>query len=357
MPSKTILDLSNYHYTQPKDLPNWNQAYFQKHAQTGDVLVFTGTSLAAKFIELTGPYSHVAIVVRFGHHPSELMVCEAQQQVGFRCYQSWRMFEDYWGDNQPIGAKTSLYRVLTLDESSQHELVQSAQKLMGSLYSNKRIAQIIMRWIKHKISGKNQLPVLPIDFNHLECAEAVEWLFSQFGLSLPDDKGLGAFTPSSIVADGSPLQKLSDIVYAKNVTDTSRRVIAGNPYTKKIDWLTTVAQRLNSGGQLYFFDKHRLSGLARELLPQDPMEFSVDYPFAESRRYLRQSANASVGSNADSADFGRALLATGVVSLLLLSVGLLFILKKLVQRPTKLRQQQNAARATENIQWRSATVV
>ena len=176
---------------QLKPKQQWNQAYFQKHAQTGDVLVFTGTSLASKFIELTGPYSHAATVVRFGHHPSELMVCEAQQQVGFRCYQGWRMFQDYWGDNQPIGAKTSLYRVPSLDQTSKHELVKSAQKLMGSLYSNKRIAQIVLHWIAHKITGKDQ-PFLPVDFNHLECAEAVEWLFSQFGLSLPDDKGLSS---------------------------------------------------------------------------------------------------------------------------------------------------------------------
>jgi hypothetical protein len=346
MPLKTIIDLSGYHYSQQLNLPSWDQSYFQAHAQTGDVLVFSGTSLASKFIELTGPYSHTAIVVRFGDHPDELMVCEAQQQVGFRCFQSWRMFDDYWGDNQPIGANTSLYRVADLTALHKHRLISSVRQLLGSLYSNKRIAQIVLHWIAHKITGKDQ-PFLPVEFNHLECAEAVEWLYAKIGKSLPDDKTIGAFTPSSIVAADSPLKQISDIVYTKKVTDVSRRVIDPNQYSKQINWLTTVAQRLASGGRVHALEKNTLSRLARELLPGESTVLSSVNLFAPSDRHLRQASNVSAKNVSGGNDFGRLLVATGVMSLLLLSVGLLFILKKLIHQPRKVSRQSNSALAAE----------
>ncbi len=185
-----------------KDLPAnvslWTLEKFIDQAQTGDLIFFHGTTSMGRFIELTGPYSHVAMVMRMQDSENTVMVFEAQESVGFRDITAKRLYTNYWADNRPFNGRAFVFRPRkSLNANEQRLLYRSALNLLGSMYSNSHIDDMILRWINYHLSHQNQRPVLQPEYNHLVCSEATYLLYRSINRSLPYDVHYGDYTPSS----------------------------------------------------------------------------------------------------------------------------------------------------------------
>jgi hypothetical protein len=194
---------SNFEHTSslPTNVTLWNQNQFKSQAQTGDLIFFHGTTSMGRVIELTGLYSHVAMVIILPDSEKTVLVCEAQQSVGVRCITVERLFTDYWADNKSFGGRAFVFRPrqpLSLVE--QDTLYRSAINLMGSLYSNDHIKKMVLRWIDYHLSHHDQRPILEPEYNHLVCSEATLLWFRSINRTLPYDPHYGDYTPSSEAA-------------------------------------------------------------------------------------------------------------------------------------------------------------
>ena len=185
----------------PANASLWTLDEFVDLARTGDLIFFHGTTSMGRFIELTGPYSHVAMVIRMQDSDGSLMVFEAQESVGFRDITAKRLFTNYWADNRPFSGRAFVFRPRkSLSMNEQQQLYRNAMNLLGSLYSNGHIDQMILRWIDYHLLHRVQRPVLQPEYNHLVCSEAAYLLYSSINRSLPYDDHYGDYTPSSEAA-------------------------------------------------------------------------------------------------------------------------------------------------------------
>ena len=275
------------------------------------------------FAELTGVYSHTAIAVKVPDSRGTLLVCESQSEVGFRCFKAWRLFEDYWGDNQPFNGRAIVYRSrdgFSVDEAKR--LYDSVMQLMGSLYSSKRIDQIVARYIAYAATKKPQRPILAPEFNHLICSEATQWLYRSVNTSrqLPPDWRFGAYTPTSIV-NCSELQPVSELKrFAFTQEQPIRDCLSDQKRSQR--WLNKLATRMANGGRLQQSEQAALQQVNQcwsDLSRSNGL-------FSDARRLA--SSNTSTLSGASTPLGLQILLGTGVSAAVLVIVALFYWVKK-----------------------------
>jgi len=309
--------------TRIPDVPALNQEDFANFIKQGDVIMFHVDNSMGHVIELTGLYSHTAIVVEVPDSQKTLLVCEAQSQVGFRCFKAWRLFEDYWGDNKPFDGRAIVYRSKTAfspDEALR--LYDSVMQLMGSLYSSNRIEQIVARYIAYAATKKPQRPILAPEFNHLICSEATQWLYRSVNTSrqLPPDWRLGAYTPTSIV-NCSELQPVSELKrFALTHQQAAPDCLIDQKRSQR--WLNKLATRMANGGRLQQSEQAALQQINQcwsDLSRSSGL-------FSDARRLASSNTSELSGSNTP---LGlQILLGTGVSAAVLVIVALFYWVKK-----------------------------
>ena len=190
----------------PEGLTIWNEEELKNNTRTGDIVFFHGMGQSSKVIELTGPYSHVGMIIRQEGEDIEHtnMLCESVTGQGVRCIELWRLFHDYDANDQTYAGRAFVYRFENHEKMDTRALVHAVMDLSGVHYNQTRLRDIAWRFIECKLSGKSQRPVLaPVcrkqTCNQVICSEFVPEVFARANVvNMTYDDCTGTYTPSAL---------------------------------------------------------------------------------------------------------------------------------------------------------------